>query len=69
MIYKVLIAVCPQGINLDSVEENSIDIIMGIDDVVSMGFRESVSIQEVNQQIKMESSEEKAHLALIKQQE
>lgn len=34
-----------------------------------MGFRESVSIQEVIDQIKMESTEEKAYLALIKQQE
>lgn len=42
---------------------------MGIDDVISMGFRESVSIQEVCEQMKMESSEEKAYLALIKQQE
>lgn len=47
---------------------NAIDIILGIDDVVSMGYRESVSLQEVVEQIKMESADEKAHLALVKQQ-
>ena len=50
-------------------EKNSIDIILGIDDVISMGYRESVTIQEVCDQLKMESADEKAHLALLKQQE
>lgn len=52
MVYKVLIAVCPEGINagnlktyIESVEKNAIDIILGIDDVISMGYRESVTIQ------------------------
>lgn len=40
-----------------------------MDDVISMGYRESVTIQEVENQLTMESAEEKAHLALIKQQE
>ena len=34
-----------------------------------MGYRESVTIQEVESQLKMESAEEKAHIALVKQQE
>lgn len=34
-----------------------------------MGYRESVTIQEVEQQLKMDSAEEKAHIALVKQQE
>ena len=40
-----------------------------MDDVISMGYRESVTIQEVIDQLKMESVEEKAHIALLKQQE
>lgn len=34
-----------------------------------MGYRESVSLQEVFDQLKMDSADEKAHLALLKQQE
>ena len=34
-----------------------------------MGYRESVTIQEVCDALKMESIDEKSHLALIKQQE
>jgi hypothetical protein len=30
---------------LESVDKNAIDIILGIDDVISMGYRESVTIQ------------------------
>lgn len=55
--------------NSESVEKYSIDIILATDDVISMGYRESVTIQEVESQLKMESAEEKAHIALVKQQE
>ena len=37
--------------------------------MVSMGYRESVSVKEVCEQLSMESAEEKAYLALVKQQE
>ena len=40
-----------------------------MDDVISMGYRESVTVQEVASQLSMESAEETAHLALLKQQE
>jgi hypothetical protein len=40
-----------------------------MDDIISMGFRESVTIQEVIDQLKMDSAEEKAHIQLLKQQE
>ena len=41
---------------LESVEKHAIDIILATDDVISMGYRESVTIQEVEQQLKMESA-------------
>jgi hypothetical protein len=40
-----------------------------MDDIISMGYRESVTIQEVIDQLNMNSAEEKAHIALLKQQE
>lgn len=64
MIYKVLMAVCIEGISegtsikyLESVDKYSVDIILGIDDIISMGYRESVTIQEVCDQLKMESAD------------
>jgi hypothetical protein len=42
---------------------------LGIDDAVSMGYRESITLLEVEQQLKMDSLEENAHIALLKQQE
>lgn len=50
-------------------ERHSIDIILGMDDAISMGYRESITVQEVEQQLKMDSAEEAAHIALLKQQE
>lgn len=50
-------------------EKHSIDIILGMDDAISMGYRESITIQEVDSQLRMDSAEEAAHIALLKQQE
>ena len=69
LVYKLLVAICSEGTTPESVESNRIDIILGIDDIISMGYRESVSMQEVFDQLKMESADEKTHLALLKQQE
>jgi len=54
--------------NAESVEKHSIDIILGMDDAISMGYRESITIQEVENQLRMDSAEETAHIALLKQQ-
>jgi len=32
-------------LNLESIEENCVDIILAMDDIISMGYRESVTIQ------------------------
>jgi hypothetical protein len=39
-----------------------------MDDAISMGYRESITIQEVQSQLRMDSAEETAHIALLKQQ-
>ena len=53
----------------EGIDKNCVDIIMGFDDVISMGYRESVNMQEIEQQIKMESADEKAYVAIMKQHE
>ena len=42
---------------IENIEKNAFDIILGIDDVISMGYRESVNIQEVCEQLRMESAD------------
>ena len=49
---------------------NSIEIILGIDDIVSLdGYREGVNMSQIQQYLKMESQEEKAFLIMQKQKE
>lgn len=36
-----------------AIEKHSIDIILAMDDIISMGYRESITIQEVCDQLKM----------------
>lgn len=42
-----------QSYQIESVEKHSIDIILAMDDVISMGYRESVTVQEVSNQLSM----------------
>jgi hypothetical protein len=42
-----------QSYHLESVEKHSIDIILAMDDAISMGYRESVTVQEVSNQLSM----------------
>ena len=44
MLYKIVIELCPGGINESDVLKNSIDIILAFDDVISYGYRESISL-------------------------
>jgi hypothetical protein len=66
---KGLRKVCFIRNNVEAIENCSVDIILAMDDIISMGYRESVTIQEVIDQLNMNSAEEKAHIALLKQQE
>ena len=42
-----------------SISSNAFELIMGIDDIVGMGYRNSVSIAQVKQFMLMDSQEEK----------
>ena len=67
MLYSICSKVCHEGITEENIDKNCVDIILGFDDAISMGYRESVTLQEIDQQLKMESADEKAHNALMKQ--
>lgn len=44
LIYKVITELCPLGINEETINENVFDIILAFDDIISFGYRESISL-------------------------
>lgn len=61
LLYKIILDLCQQGVNETNVIQNSFEIILAFDDVISLGYRESVSLAQVHSALEMESSEEKLH--------
>lgn len=66
LLHKIVIELCPSGLSEENIMKNSFEIIFCFDDVVSYGYRESVTISQVMNSLEMESSEEKLHLMLMK---
>jgi hypothetical protein len=58
LIYRLLQDQCGT-ITLETIRNNIFDITLGIDDIVSLGLRESITIPLIKQLIEMESQEEK----------
>ena len=69
LVYRLLQDLCQGGISDTSILQNSIDIVLGIDDIVSLGYRESISLNQIQQCLKMDSQEEKAFLQLQRQRD
>ena len=67
LLYKIVCELCPRGLKEEDIQEQVFDIILAFDDVISFGYRESVSLSQVINALEMESSEEK--LYLMKQKE
>lgn len=66
LLHKIVIELCPSGLSEENIMKNSFEIIFCFDDVVSYGYRESVTVSQVLNSLEMESSEEKLHLMLMK---
>jgi hypothetical protein len=58
LIYRLIQDLCGE-INEISISKNAFELFMGIDDIVCMGYRNSVSIAQVKQFLVMDSQEEK----------
>lgn len=58
LIYRLVQDLCG-AINEATIYDNAFDLLMGIDDIACMGYRNSVSIAQVKQFIVMDSQEEK----------
>ena len=58
LIYRLIQDLCG-SINQESIIENAFEIMLGIDDIVSLGYRNSVNLGQIKQYLNMESAEEK----------
>lgn len=68
VLQKVVGGISGTGVNEENILKNAFDILLAFDDCIVLGFRESVTPQQVQTSLEMESSEEKLHLMLIKAQ-
>lgn len=66
LLHKIVIELCASGLSEETILKNTFDIIFCFDDVISYGYRESVTVSQVMSSLEMESSEEKLHLMLMK---
>ena len=58
LIYRLIQDICG-SIDSESIVENAFEIMLGIDDIVSLGYRNSVNLAQIKQYLQMESIEEK----------
>lgn len=66
LLQKVIVDVCSHGISESSVIKHAFDILLAFDDIIAFGYRESVTVNQVQTYLAMESSEEKLHNMLLK---
>ena len=68
LIYRLIQDLCGK-INPESIVNNSFEIMLGIDDIVSLGYRNSVNLGQIKQYLQMESIEEKEFKRKKREQE
>ena len=68
LIYRLIQDLC-NSINQETIVENAFEIMLGIDDIVSLGYRNSVNLGQIKQYLQMESAEEKEYKRKKEEQE
>jgi coatomer subunit delta len=53
------------GLDEDSVGRAAFDLLFAFDEVISLGYKENVTVAQVKQNTEMESHEEKLHKMII----
>lgn len=66
LVHKVVLDICSHGVTETNIKENYFELLLGFDDVISFGFRENVTLNQVQSALAMESSDEKLHLMMLK---
>jgi len=68
LIYRLIQDLCNK-INSDSIVKNAFEIMLGIDDIVTLGYRNSVTLGQIKQYLQMESIEEQEFKRKKREQE
>ena len=68
LIYRLIQDLC-DTINPESLVKNAYEIMLGIDDIVSLGYRNSVTLGQIKQYLQMESIEEQEYKRKKREQE
>ena len=68
IIYRLIQDLCGQ-INSESIVKNAFEIMLGIDDIVTLGYRNSVTLGQIKQYLQMESIEEQEFKRKKREQE
>ena len=68
MVYRLIQDLC-DNINSESIVKNAFEIMLGIDDIVNLGYRNSVNLGQIKQYLQMESIEEQEFKRKKREQE
>ena len=68
LIYRLLKDICG-NITQDSITENCFELMLGMDDIVSLGYRNGVNLAQIKTFLQMESAEEKEFKRKKREQE
>jgi len=66
LVHKTVNDICTHGVSESAVQKNAFDILLAFDDVISFGYRESVTLNQIQNALAMDSSDEKLHLMLVR---
>jgi hypothetical protein len=68
LIYRLVQDLCG-NISESSIVTNAVELLLGIDDIVCLGYRNSVTIPQVKQLLQMDSIEEKEYRKKLEERE
>jgi len=69
VLSKVIPDYCGSNLNEKAVVDNAFELIFAFDEVISMGYKESVTLDQIRTFIELDSSEEKIHEMIEKNKE
>ncbi len=68
IIFRLIQDICG-SISESTITENCFDLLLGIDDIVSLGYRDAVSVAQIKQFLLMDSQDEKEFRKIQEQKE
>ena len=69
LIHRLIQDICGNDLDAEKIVSNAFEIMLGIDDIVTLGYRNSVNLSQLKQYLQMESVEEKEFKRLKREKE